>query len=182
MLVLSTDKGHLAPEASEGDGHSAASRRVRPYWIGALVIAMGALWLYGAMDLPQGARYAAVGPGLFVTIAGAGLVLLGITLIIQIARGESFEPQDAEDAAANAPMDKIAFFTALLAALLPVVLMRPMGLPFTAMISFTLVARAFGSRRLLLDIAIGAILGCLAWYLFSQLGLQLGRFFPPLGV
>jgi putative tricarboxylic transport membrane protein len=181
MPVLSTDEGHVAPESPEGDGQAAASRRVRPYWIGGLVIAMGALWLYGAMELPQGARYAAVGPGLFVTIAGAGLVLLGIMLIIQIARGESFEPQDAEDAAANAPMDKIAFFTALLAAALPVLLMRPMGLPFTAMVSFTLVARAFGSKLLLVDILTGAILGSLAWYLFSQLGLQLGRFFPPLG-
>lgn len=182
MRALSTDEERTAPDATAGDGQPAASRRSRPYWIGALVVAMGALWLYGAMGLPQGARYAAVGPGLFVTVAGAGLVILGIMLIIQIARGESFEPQDAEDAAANAPMDKIAFFTALLAALLPVLLMRPMGLPFTAMVSFTLVARAFGSRRLLLDIVIGAVLGSLAWYLFTQLGLQLGRFFPPLGV
>ena len=178
---MSTDEDQLVPESTAGDGQPAASRRSRPYWIGALVIAMGALWLYGSMGLPQGARYAAVGPGLFVTIAGAGLVILGIMLIIQIARGESFEPQDAEDAAANAPMDKIAFFTALLAAVLPVLMMRPMGLPFTAMVSFTLVARAFGSRLLLLDIGTGAILGGLAWYLFSQLGLQLGRFFPPLG-
>lgn len=178
---MSTDEEHAAPLTTKGDGRQAVSRPSRPYWIGGLVIAMGAIWLYGAMGLPQGARYAAVGPGLFVTISGAGLVLLGIMLIIQIARGESFEPQDAEDAAANAPMDKLAFFTALLAALLPVLLMRPMGLPFTAMVSFTLVARAFGSRLLPVDILTGAILGSLAWYLFSQLGLQLGRFFPPLG-
>lgn len=178
---MSTDEGRSVPESTAGDGQPAASRPARPYWIGALVIAMGALWLYGAMGLPQGARYAAVGPGLFVTIAGAGLVVLGIMLVIQIARGESFEPQDAEDAAANAPMDRKAFFTALLAALLPVLLMRPMGLPFTAMVSFTLVARAFGSRLLLVDIVTGAILGSLAWYLFSQLGLQLGKFFPSLG-
>jgi putative tricarboxylic transport membrane protein len=134
------------------------------------------------MELPQGARYAAVGPGLIVTIAGLGLVVLGLLLIVQIARGESFDPQDAEDAAANAPMDKVAFLTALVAVVLPVLLMRPMGLPFTAMVSFTLVARAFGSRRLLLDVAVGAVLGALAWYLFTQLGLQLGRFFPPLGI
>ncbi|HEV7276323.1 MAG TPA: tripartite tricarboxylate transporter TctB family protein [Devosiaceae bacterium] len=179
---MSTDEERTAPEATEGDGQTVASRPPRPYWIGILIIAMGAVWLYGGMGLPQGARYAAVGPGLFVTIAGAGLVMLGIMLIVQIARGESFDPQDAEDAAANAAMDKRAFLTALLAAFLPVLLMRPMGLPFTAMVSFTLVARAFGSRRLVIDIATGAILGSLAWYLFSQLGLQLGRFFPPLGL
>lgn len=183
MPALSTDQEPSAPDTEAGDGQPAVSTRpVRPYWIGALVVAMGAVWLYGAAQLPQGARYAAVGPGLFVTIAGAGLVILGIMLIIQIARGEDFAPQDAEDAAANAPMDKVAFITALVAAGLPVLLMKPLGLPFTAMVSFTLVARAFGSRVLLLDIAIGAALGGLAWFLFSRLGLQLGPFFPPLGM
>lgn len=144
-------------------------------------MAMGAIWLYGASQLAQGARYAAVGPGLIVTIAGAALVILGAILIYQIWRGETFFPQDAEDADSSASMDKAAFATALLAAAVPIVTMVPLGLPATATISFMLVARAFGSRRWALDLVCGAILACLAWYLFSRLGLQLGRFFPPLG-
>lgn len=154
----------------------------KPYWIGALVMAMGAIWIYGAMQLPQGARYAAVGPGLFPTIAGAGLLILGAILTTQIARGEKFRPQDAEDADSTASMDRVAFFTALLAAATPIVTMVPLGLPVTATISFALVARAFGSRRWILDLVVGAILASLAWFLFSRLGLQLGRFFPPLGI
>jgi len=143
---------------------------------------MGGLWLYGASALPQGARYAAVGPGLFVTIAGLGLVILGVLLMVQIWRGERFEPQDAEDAAANSPMDKRAFLTALVAVALPVLIMQPLGMPLTATLAFALVCRAFGSKRLVMDILIGAALGSIAWYLFTQLGLQLGRFFPPLGL
>ncbi len=172
------------PSVSEqGSGHEAASRPgSRPYWIGLLLVAMGGLWLYGASGLPQGARYAAVGPGLFVTITGLGLVILGILLMVQIWRGERFEPQDAEDAAANSPMDKRAFLTALVAVALPVLIMQPLGMPLTATLAFVLVCRAFGSRQLLLDIVIGAALGSIAWYLFTQLGLQLGRFFPPLGL
>ncbi|MGV3650934.1 MAG: tripartite tricarboxylate transporter TctB family protein [Devosia sp.] len=160
----------------EGGGRKAAPYR-RPYWLGALVSAMGALWLYNAYFLPQGARYAAIGPGLFVTIAGGGLLILGIILMVQIHRGERFEPQDAEDAAADAPMDRNAFFIALLAVVLPIIIMRPFGLPITAMIAFTLVCRAFGSRAWVANIITGAIIGSLAWFLFSRLGLQLGPFF-----
>ena len=169
--------------SAQGGGQPAASRPgSRPYWIGLLLVAMGGLWLYGASALPQGARYAAVGPGLFVTIAGLGLVILGVLLMVQIWRGERFEPQDAEDAAANSPMDKRAFLTALVAVALPVLIMQPLGMPLTATLAFALVCRAFGSKRLVMDILIGAALGSIAWYLFTQLGLQLGRFFPPLGL
>lgn len=157
---------------------SAASR---PWWLGAGVIALGCVCLYGAFGLPQGARYAGIGPGLFVTVAGAGLVILGLLLMVQIARGESFNPQDAEDASSDTRADWPAFFTALAAACVPVLTMQALGLPLTAMLSFTLVARSFGSRKTLLDIAYGAALGVAAWFLFSRLGLQLGGFLPIAG-
>lgn len=153
----------------------------RPYWIGAGLIVMGAIWLYNAAGLPQGARYAAVGPGLFVTLSGGALVLLGTMLILQIWRGESFDAQDAEEADAGARMDKRAFLTALLAVIVPIGTMGTLGMPFTATLSFVLVANAFGSRKWWFDIIYGAILASLAWFLFARLGLQLGRFFPPLG-
>jgi putative tricarboxylic transport membrane protein len=177
---LSNNGGPAVP--IEGDGQPAVSRAgARPYWIGVLLVAMGGIWLYGAAGLPQGARYAAVGPGLFVTISGLGLVVLGVLLMVQIWRGERFVPQDAEDAAANSPMDRRAFVTALVAVALPVLIMQPLGMPLTATIAFVLVCRAFGSRALVMNLVIGAILGALAWFLFTRLGLQLGRFFPPLG-
>jgi putative tricarboxylic transport membrane protein len=60
--------------------------------------------------------------------------------------------------------------------------MARLGLPITAMVSFTLVARAFGSQRPLLDIIYGAALGVVSWLLFTELGLQLGSFLPIAGV
>lgn len=166
----------------EGGSPAAAPASPRPYWIGIGLMIMGAVWLFNGFGLPQGARYAAVGPGLFVTVAGAGLLVLGAILVLQIWRGENFEAQDAEDAEAAAGMDKRAFFTALVAVALPIFTMGPLGMPFTATLSFVLVANAFGSRRWWLDLIFGALLACGSWFLFSQLGLQLGRFFPPLGV
>jgi putative tricarboxylic transport membrane protein len=143
---------------------------------------LGCVCLYGASGLPQGARYAAVGPGLFVTVAGGGLVVLGLILLVQIARGERFEPQDAEDASGNERADPKALAFALVAAVVPVFTMEPLGLPITALISFVLVARAFGSRRILLDVVSGAGLGIAAWLLFTRLGLQLGGFLPIAGI
>lgn len=153
----------------------------RPFWLAGVVIAMGAVCLYGAFGLPQTSRYAAVGPGLFVTIAGVGLVILGILLAIQIARGEQFVAQDAEDAEAGQKADPRALILALAAACVPIVTIKYLGLPITATISFVLVAMAFGSKKLLMDIICGAVLGTAAWFLFSRLGLQLGQFLPVAG-
>jgi len=177
---LSTE-ANASPENKGGDGQSVPLSQRRPFWLALAIVAIGGIWLYGAAGLPQGARYAAVGPGLFVTIAGLGLVLCGVLLAIQIARGERFEPQDAEDAAAAAPMDRRAFIIALVAVAIPVVGMPYLGVPITATISFALVARAFGSKRLLLDIAIGAVLSVVVYFLFTRLGLQIGSWLPLLG-
>ncbi|WP_193089606.1 tripartite tricarboxylate transporter TctB family protein [Advenella sp. FME57] len=154
----------------------------RPWWLGIAVILLGCVCLYATTTLPATAQYAAIGPGMFVTIAGGGLLLLGILLLIQIARGERFEAQNAENAAGNLPMDKRAFFTALAATIVPALTMEALGLPITAMLSFTLVARAFGSNKTLIDLITGAILGSVCWFLFSRLGLQLGGFLPLAGV
>ena len=159
----------------------AAAAGARPWWLGIAVILLGCVCLYATTTLPATAQYAAIGPGMFVTVAGGGLLVLGILLLIQIARGERFEAQDTENATGNLPMDKRAFFTALAATMVPALTMQVLGLPVTAMLSFMLVARAFGSKRIVADLITGAILGSVCWFLFSRLGLQLGGFFPLAG-
>lgn len=170
------------PNNSEGAPANATETGARPWWIGIAVILIGALWVYGGLSLPQSSRYAAVGPGMFVTMIGIVLIVLGIILLTQIARGEKFEPQSEEDAAGDAKADPKALGLALAAAVLPIFLIQWLGLPITAMISFALVARAFGSRRSLLDLLYGALLGSAAWLLFTELGLQLGGFLPIAGI
>jgi putative tricarboxylic transport membrane protein len=166
-------------DVEAGGGDQAASR---PWWLGAAVIALGCVCLYGAFSLPQAARYAAIGPGLFVTMIGASLVILGLILLVQIARGETFVPQDTEDASGSEKADMPALLTALAAAIVPILTIQALGLPITAMLSFTLVARAFGSRKAVIDIISGALLGALSWLLFTRLGLQLGGFLPIAGL
>lgn len=156
--------------------------RKGPWWLGLAVIFMGAVCFHASTELAATAQYAAIGPGMFVAAVGFGLMGLGVLLLIQIARGEVFEPEEAENAVPGQAMDKRAFATALLAAVVPALTIKTLGLPFTAMLSFMLVARAFGSRRLVSDLLIGLVLGSLSWYLFGWLGLQLGGFFPLAGL
>jgi putative tricarboxylic transport membrane protein len=156
--------------------------RTRPWWLGVAVAALGGVWLHGGLSLPQMAVYAAIGPGLFVTLVALGLIGLGGLLVVQVARGERFEPQEAEDADPTRPASRRAFWLTVLAGVVPVVLIRPLGFPLSAALTFALVARAFGSPRLLLDLALGLGLGLACWLLFARLlGLTLPGLPPGLG-
>lgn len=151
----------------------------QPWWLGLAVILAGAVCLYASSSLTLGARYAAIGPGMFVALVGVGLVALGVLLLLQMARGTAF---DEEERAQDPGMDKGPFFTVLLAAVVPSLTMESLGLPLTAAIAFMLVARALGSRRVVLDVFSGFVLGSACWVLFGRLGLQLGGFLPLAGV
>jgi putative tricarboxylic transport membrane protein len=146
------------------------------------VVLFGVVWLHGALSLPQAATYAVVGPGLVPAVVGVALIVLGALLLLAIARGERFEPQETEDADATRAPSGVAFWTTLAAGLLPVVAIRPLGFPVAAALTFALTARAFGSRRLVLDLGVGIVLGVGCWFLFARLlGLSLPGF-PPLGM
>jgi putative tricarboxylic transport membrane protein len=154
----------------------------RPWGLGVAVIGFGLVWLYGALSLPQAATYAVVGPGLFPAVIGAGLVVLGVLLLAAVARGEPFEPQETEDADPSRRPSPAALWTTTAAGIVPLLLIRPLGFPLAAAVTFALTARAFGSRRLLADVAVGVLLGVACWLLFSRvLGLSLPGF-PPLGI
>ena len=153
----------------------------RPWWLGLAVIAIGAVWLQQGYGLPKTGGYAGVGPGDFVMLVGGALILLGLVLTAQIARGASFEPQEAESAEAGARPSRRALAFAAAGAAIPLLTMEPLGFPLTAMLSFALVTHAFGSRRIVFDCAIGLALGAICWYGFSKLGVTLGGALPLAG-
>ena len=154
----------------------------RPWWLGLVVIAIGALWLQQGYILPEQDGYAGVGPGAFVEVVGLALILLGLVLLTQIARGASFEPQDAENAEAEARPSYRALAFAAAGVAIPLLTMRPLGFPLTAMLAFALVTRAFGSQRIVFDCTIGLLLGLGCWAGFTKLGVTLGGALPLAGV
>ena len=153
----------------------------RPYWLGAGVVAIGAVWLWQALTLPQSAQYAQIGPGFFVSVVGAVLVVLGALLIWQIHRGETFEAQESEDSDADAEASWPALGLTIAAAALPLLVIDIIGFAATAALMFLLVSRAFGSRAYVLNAAIGIAFGLICWYGFSALGVQLRGLFPVMG-
>ena len=158
----------------QSSGSEGPARSKKPWWLGIAVVAIGAVWLYGATQLAHFATYAVIGPGVFVTATGAALVLLGLVLLVQIARGERFEPQDAEDVAAEQSASRPALLTAMAGAAAPLYTMERFGFAVTAALVFALTTRAFGSRRILLDLGLGAAIGAACWYGFTLLGVTLG--------
>lgn len=154
----------------------------RPYWLSVVIIGLGLVCLMGGLSLPAASRYAGIGPGAFPIFIGAALMFLGLLLAIQIYRGVNFTAQGTENADLDLPMNPKAFLLALVAAGLPILTLKTFGLPLTAMVSFTLVARSFGSAKPGWDLLTGLILGVLSWFLFDRLGLQLGGLLPIAGL
>ncbi|GAB4064128.1 tripartite tricarboxylate transporter TctB family protein [Ancylobacter sonchi] len=156
----------------------------RPWWVPGGVIAFGGVMLYGATQLGQSDAHSGVGPGLFVTIIGIALVVLGVALGVQVARGVAFTSPEGEDAYGEVDDEDRTHRGPLLLAIAslaaPLVLMQAAGFPVTAAVVFAGVARAFGSRRPVVDILTGAVLGAVAWFFFNWLGVNLGPFLPLL--
>lgn len=144
---------------------------------------MGAVWIYGSAELSQLSSIAVIGPGVFVSLIGAGLVIVGAVLTFQFASSSDTSFQEApEDGAETAPFSLRPLLIALALVALPVFLMKDVGFPITAAIVFAGVAFAFGSRRLILDFLIGALISVISWFLFHRLGVDLGGFLPMLGI
>ncbi|MFK8252366.1 tripartite tricarboxylate transporter TctB family protein [Ancylobacter terrae] len=162
------------------DDTPSAPPPARPWLVGAGVLAMGLVWLYGATGIESTTSYIGIGPSAMVGAVGAGLVVLGVLLLIQIAGGETFRPQEEENTDVDAPPSRKAFLLALAGVAVPLATIKWLGFPITAALGFVLVTHAFESRRTVFDFVIGLIVGVGCWYFFSKLGIDLGPFLPML--
>lgn len=154
----------------------------RPYWIAAGTVGWGTIVLYKAAELPQFDQYAYIGPGFMPSAVGAGLVLLGLILALQIWWGVPFEEQDAEDVSEDHSVSYKALGLAAAACALPLLTMPKLGFVITGTGCFVLIAAAFKSRAWALNLILGLGFSALSWWLFRKLGVQLGGLLPVLGV
>jgi putative tricarboxylic transport membrane protein len=133
--------------------------------LGTFAAALGVTVLVVARGFPGGSAYDALGPRLLPYIVGAGLGLCGLSILAGAFRGRKGE----HEALDLAPVLWIAG-----ALVVPIILLRTIGwIPVCAVV-FALGARAFGSRRVWLDLALGLALGAVTFTLFNYaLGLNL---------
>ncbi|GGK16368.1 membrane protein [Deinococcus malanensis] len=137
------------------------------------ILALGlAVWL-SARGITTGANVQ-VGPGIFPTVVGILLSVLGAVLTIGALRGDRAEPATEEDTDPNAPVNHVSPLTILGGFALGTALLNPLGFVIGGAIMFTSVAWAFGERRLGLVVIAALILALVTYLVFTRgLGLPL---------
>lgn len=118
-----------------------------------------------ARGFPGGSVYDVLGPRLFPYLIGAGLFLTGCATLVSAYRRRERESE---------ALDLVPLLWIVGALVVPIVLIRTAGwIPVSTLI-FALGARAFGSRRVWLDLALGLAFGVVTFALFNYvLGLNL---------
>jgi putative tricarboxylic transport membrane protein len=131
------------------------------------IVLLGMLVAAGGLQVPGEAVYEGVGPRVVPAIVGVALALAGLAFGVSVLRGARFP-------AAAPPADRGALAWILGSLAAAVVLVQPLGFAPTAGLVFAATARAFGSRRIAADVALGLALGAAVYLVFARgLGVSL---------
>jgi putative tricarboxylic transport membrane protein len=158
-----------------------SSLRSGEVWIAAGVIVLGVFMMSQTMQINVSANYARVGPRVFPWIVSSVLVLLGLGLLHSALTGRWNRDEDEE--VLPAP-DRTAMLWLAVGLALYLFTIKIVGFPIATGLLFAFAARAFASRRIVIDLAIGLGLGIAVYIGFHHgLGLTLpaGILEPVLG-
>src|SRR5688572_15223292 len=107
-----------------------------------------------------------VGPRVFPYVIGAGMILLAIWLAVATARGDVAEGEAGEDVDLTSPPDWVTVGKLVAVLVLNVLFVNLLGWAVTGALLFAGCAWALGSRTLLRDLIVGAVLSVGSWYFF----------------
>ncbi len=107
-----------------------------------------------------------VGPRVFPYVIGTLMLVLAVLLAIATARGDVAEGEEGEDIDLTTPPDWITVGKLVGILVLNIVLVNVLGWPITGALLFAGCAWALGSRTLLRDVLVGAVLSVSSWYFF----------------
>jgi putative tricarboxylic transport membrane protein len=133
--------------------------------LAAFVLVLGVFVALETALLQTGPGYTAVGPKLFPWLVSAGLLLVGAALLYEARSGAVAQPMGFE-------LDLPPALVVAGGLVLQMILMRPLGFVIASTVLFVAVSHAFGSRRPLLNTAVGLVL-CLFTYVAFTRGLGL---------
>lgn len=141
--------------------------------VGLFVMLIGAVALWQAAVIPASPLYAQVGPRIVPYAVGAAMLALGGGLLLVALRGGW--SRDLAEQTAAPPVNARAALLMAAGLGANLLLIGIAGFAIAATAQFVLVAAAFGSRRPLRDIGIGAVLSLGAFFLFVEaLGVNIG--------
>ena len=144
---------------------TARSLRLGEAVLAVFVLGLGLFVAVETAMLRTGPGYAAIGPTLFPWLVAAGLLLVGAALLYEARAGAVAHPAGFE-------LDLPPALMVTAGLVLQMLLMRLAGFVIASTVLFVAVCHAFGSRRLVLNIAVGFVL-CLATYIAFKWGLGL---------
>lgn len=146
------------------------SLRSGEVWLALGTIALGAFMLVQTAQIEVGVSYARVGPRVFPWIVSGVLVLLGIALLRDGLNGRWVKDED--EAEILPPPDRTAFLWLGCGLLLYLLTVTYGGFAIASGLLFAFAARAFASRRIVLDLALGLAIGIVVYIGFHH-GLRL---------
>jgi len=156
-----------------------SSLRNGEVWLSLGVVAFGVFMMVETAQIHAGVTYARVGPSVFPWIISTILVLLGLALLRDAVTGRWIK--DGAEEEVLPARDITAFLWLLCGLALYILTIQYAGFAIASGLLFASVARAFASRRILLDLTIGLVLGIAVYVGFHHgLGLTLpGGFLEP---
>ncbi|MEU3053817.1 tripartite tricarboxylate transporter TctB family protein [Streptomyces griseus] len=162
--------GPAESAAANGGGARAWLREHSELGVCVLLFALGALVLTDALTMNVDiAQRGPIGPRTVPFVVGAGLLLVGALLAVDVLRGGRGEAEGGEDVDLGEPAD---WRTVLLLAgvfLATAVLIGPLGFPIAGALLFWGSAYALGSRHYDRDPLIAAGLSLFTYFVFDNL-------------
>lgn len=155
---------------------SGRSLRVGEALFGGLVVGLGLFIVMETAALQVAPSHATIGPRLFPYLVATGLLIVGALMLSQALFGHIAHERGVE-------LDWMAIVIVTGGLIVQILLIERVGWVIATTLLFVAVARAFGSRRWLLNIAIGVTLTLLILLVFNWglgLSLPVGTLLEPL--
>jgi putative tricarboxylic transport membrane protein len=151
--------------------------------VGVLVLGIGVS--IGTALLPAEGGYARIGPNFMPGVVGVGLIAVGVWLLYEaLAGGWRNVPDDSPEARGEHAFYAPAFLWVTAGLFAHMILIGTAGFVIAGAVLLACVARGFGSRRFVRDLAIGFVLALAAFLFFVKflnVNLPAGWLTPLLG-
>ncbi|MBK6043203.1 tripartite tricarboxylate transporter TctB family protein [Streptomyces sp. MBT55] len=163
--------GPAEPAAASGGGGARAWLRERSeLGVSLLLFALGVLVLTDALTMDVDiAQRGPIGPRTVPFVVGAGLLLVGALLAVDVLRGGRGEAEGGEDVDLDEPADWRTVLLLTGVFLGAAVLIGPLGFPIAGALLFWGAAYALGSRHHDRDPLIAAGLSLFTYFVFDNL-------------
>jgi putative tricarboxylic transport membrane protein len=135
------------------------------YGLAAVLALVGAYTIIDARGLNVGFGDP-IGPRVFPYVIGTVMLLLAVLLAVATSRGDTPQAEEGEDVDLTTPPDWLTVAKLVAILVLNLLLVNVLGWAITGALLFAGCAWTLGSRTLLRDVIVGAVLSVGSWYFF----------------